>query len=251
MSPRKIVIGLLAMLLAAASWAGTAGLAHAGGPTSVLIVSPSAHRATGLYRTEPGYQDLIKAIGGDGQPSGSISEPARVDLGDDKEVRLTWMVHDVSVWRIDRIYITRSDGIWINTMTDQEGGNPLDQPGSWHRPQNDAALLAVLKSSGILTSSVAPGVDSSSQASPGAVRRSGWWFQPTIDSRRDHCRRGCAGWACAGRSRFDAPSRAGRRSRAVHAPRLAARAVPTRGRHGTKEARLAMITKLIAEPARK
>jgi hypothetical protein len=138
------------------------------GRPSVLIVTPSAHRATGLYRTEPGYQDLIKAIGGDGQPSGSISEPARVDLGDDKEVRLTWMVHDVSVWRIDRIYITRSDGIWINTMTDQEGGNPLDQPGSWHRPQNDAALLAVLKSSGILTSSVAPGVDSSSQASPGA-----------------------------------------------------------------------------------
>jgi hypothetical protein len=47
MSSRKIVIGLLTVLLAAATWAGTAGLAHAGGSTSVLVVTPSAQRATG------------------------------------------------------------------------------------------------------------------------------------------------------------------------------------------------------------
>ena len=41
MSPRKIVRGLLAALLAGAAWTGTAGLAHAGGPTSVLIVNPN------------------------------------------------------------------------------------------------------------------------------------------------------------------------------------------------------------------
>ena len=56
------------------------------------------------------------------------------------------MIHDVSVWRIDGIYITRSDGIWISTLIDQESGNLRDLPGRWHRPQNDAALLAALKS---------------------------------------------------------------------------------------------------------
>ena len=45
------------------------------------------------------------------------------------------MIHDVSVWRIDGIYITRSDGIWVNTLIDQESGNLGDQPGRWHRPQ--------------------------------------------------------------------------------------------------------------------
>ena len=76
MSPRKIVIGLLAMLLAAATWTSTAWLAHAGGPTSVFIVSPSAQRATGLYHTEPGYDELIQAIGGgDGQPRARSANP--------------------------------------------------------------------------------------------------------------------------------------------------------------------------------
>ena len=79
------------------------------------------------------------------------------------------MIHDVSVWRIDGIYITRSDGIWINTLTDQGSGNLRDQPGRWHRPSNDAALLAVLKSAGILTSNAALEGDSSPQASPAAA----------------------------------------------------------------------------------
>ena len=169
MSPRKIVIGLLAMLLAAATWTSTAGLAHAGGPTSVLMVSPSAHRATGLYHTDSRYEELIQAIG-DGQPSGSLSQPASIELDQGMEVRLTWLVHDVSVWRTDGIYITRSDGVWINTLTDLDGGSGdlFDQPSRWHRAKDDAALLAVFKSSGILTSSGAPRVDFSPQASPAA-----------------------------------------------------------------------------------
>ena len=172
MSPRKIVIGLLAMLLAGAAWTGTAGLAHAGGPTSVLISSPTVHRAAGLYYTETRYEELAQAVGGGvDQPSSSLSQPASVDLDDEMVVRLTWMIHDVSVWRIDGIYITQSDGIWISTLIDQGSGNGnlRDRPGRWHRPQNDAALLAVLKSAGILTSNAAPKGDSSPQASPAAA----------------------------------------------------------------------------------
>jgi hypothetical protein len=171
MSPRKIVRGLLGVVLAGAAWTGTAGLAHAGGPTSVLIVNPSAHRATGLYYTEAPYDELARAIGGGGdQSSGSLGKPASVDLDGPPGIRLTWMIHDVSVWRIDGIYITRSDGIWISTLIDQgSGGNLRDRPGHWHRPQNDGALLAVLKSAGILTSNAAPEGDSSPQASPAAA----------------------------------------------------------------------------------
>ncbi len=173
MSPRKIVRGLLTALLAGAAWAGTAGLAHAGGPTSVLISSPTVHRAAGLYCTETRYEELARAVGGEvDQPSSSLSQPASVDLDDEMVVRLTWMIHDVSVWRIDGIYITQSDGIWISTLIDQGSGNGnlRDRPGRWHRPQNDAALLAVLRSVGILTSNAAPKGDSSPQASPGGHR---------------------------------------------------------------------------------
>jgi hypothetical protein len=168
MSPRKIVKAVLAALLAGAAWAGTAGLAYAGGPTSVLIVNPSAHRATGLYYTEAPYDELARAIGGD-EPSGSLSKPASVDLDGQPGIRLTWMIHDVSVWRIDGIYITGSDGIWISTLIDQGSGDLRDGPGRWHRPQNDAALLAVLKSAGVLASNAAPKSDSSPQASPAAA----------------------------------------------------------------------------------
>jgi hypothetical protein len=168
MSLRKIVRGLLAALLAGAAWTGTAGLAHAGGPTSVLIVNLNDHRATGLYYTEAPYDELARAIGGH-QPSGSPSKPASVDLDGQPGIRLTWMIHDVSVWRIDGIYITRSDGIWISTLIDQESGNLRDLPGRWHRPQNDAALLAALTSSGILASNAAPESASSPQASPPAA----------------------------------------------------------------------------------
>jgi hypothetical protein len=168
MSSRKIVIGLLTVLLAAATWAGTAGLAHAGGSTSVLVVTPSAERATGLYHTDSRYQELSQAVGGgQDEHSGSLSQPASVELDQGMDVRLTWLVHDVRVWRTDGIYLTRSDGVWINTLTDLDpGGNLFDQPGRWYRPKDDAALLAVLKSSGILTSSVAPPVDSSPRALP-------------------------------------------------------------------------------------
>ena len=58
MSPRKIVRGLLLALLTGAAWAGAAGLAHAGGPTSVLLASPTVHRAAGLYYTESRYEAL-------------------------------------------------------------------------------------------------------------------------------------------------------------------------------------------------
>ena len=170
MSPRKIVRGLLLALLAGAALAGTAGSAHAGGPTSVLLASPTVHRAAGLYYTESRYEALAQALDGGGdQPPGSISQPASVDLDDEMVVRLTWMIHDMSVWRIDRVHITRSDGIWINTLIDQGSGNLLDQPGRWHRPQNDAALLEVFRSAGILTSNAAPKDDSSPQASPASA----------------------------------------------------------------------------------
>ena len=78
------------------------------------------HRAAGLYYTETRYEELAQAVGGGvDQPSSSLSQPASVDLDDEMVVRLTWMIHDVSVWRIDGIYITQSDGIWISTLIDQ------------------------------------------------------------------------------------------------------------------------------------
>jgi len=76
MSPRKIVKAVLAALLAGAAWAGTAGLAYAGGPTSVLIASPTAQRAAGLYYRVslrgacPGHRRR-------GRPARGLAQPTR------------------------------------------------------------------------------------------------------------------------------------------------------------------------------
>ena len=173
MSPRNIVRGLLAM----SCWPGLRGLVLlgwrmlAGRPACSFrarrCIAPLACTTPRLAMRSWPRPSAARSD----QPSSSLSQPASVDLDDEMVVRLTWMIHDVSVWRIDGIYITQSDGIWISTLIDQGtgNGNLRDRPGRWHRPQNDAALLAVLKSAGILTSSAAPKGDSSPQASPAAA----------------------------------------------------------------------------------
>ena len=135
MSPRKIVIGLLAMLLAAATWTSTAcpcwwadERVHCESErTARHRVVP--HRAW-LRRADPGHRWRRRPA------SGSLSQPASVELDQATEVRLTWLIHDVTVWRTDGIYITRSDGVWVNTLIDPNpGSGTFDQPAAGTGPR--------------------------------------------------------------------------------------------------------------------
>jgi hypothetical protein len=63
--------------------------------------------------------------------------------------RLTWLIHDMSIWRIDRIYSTADDGLWLETLADETGADPFARPGRWHRVADPEALTAVLTSTGL------------------------------------------------------------------------------------------------------
>ena len=146
MKLRRILLALLLALLAV----GVAPRsAYAGGPTSVLMVSPDQQQARAAYTSDSVYAALMAAVG-EGQ-TGPDAPPAGLATGGGEDVRLTWLIHDIQVWRIDRIHLTSANGMWIETVVDHSGeGRMFDVPAHWHRPADEAALAAVLSEAGLL-----------------------------------------------------------------------------------------------------
>ena len=155
MTARRLILTALALLLAAVGWSSTAGTAYAGGPTSVLLVDPSAGRAAALYHSNADYQRLVDAINAYSSDLGSADRPASVSENTNDVYRLTWLIHDMTIWRIDRIYRTADDGLWLQTVADESGGDPFAQTGRWHRVVDPGALNAVLTNAGLTDGAVA------------------------------------------------------------------------------------------------
>ena len=66
-------------------------------------------------------------------------------------MRLTWLIHDVQIWRIDHVYLTTDDGVWVKTVRDFSGdGRMFDRPAQWDRAADAAGLLAALSAAGLL-----------------------------------------------------------------------------------------------------
>jgi hypothetical protein len=146
---------LLALLLALLGVGVAPPSAYAGGPTSVLMSNPDQQRARAAYNGDPVYETLTAAIG-EGR-TGPNAAPAGLAAGGGEDVRLTWLIHDMQVWRIDRIHLTSADGMWIETVVDVSGESRIfEMPAHWHRPADEAALAAVLAVAGLLGDSGAP-----------------------------------------------------------------------------------------------
>ncbi len=107
--------------------------AQAGGPTSVLLSAPPTVVAFGY--NDPRYDELVKLTElTPGKPSGE--HPSG------RFVRATWLIHDMSVWRIDVIYPDAPGGPWIATedlMSDTKPAKP-----TWHRATDPVKLLKLL-----------------------------------------------------------------------------------------------------------
>jgi hypothetical protein len=123
--------------------------AHAGGPTSVLMVNPNTEEARAAYYSDSAYSALAAAVG-EGQ-TGPAAPPPGLARDGGEDVRLTWLVHDMQIWRIDRIHLTSADGMWIETVVDHTGGGQmLERPAHWHRAADTDGLLAALSAAGLL-----------------------------------------------------------------------------------------------------
>ncbi len=139
---RLIVLGTTAlvglMLLPATA-------AHAGGPTSVLVVDHDGRHAAGALTGSPAYDSLARALDIETPPNG---QPRPADSFMDSSIRLTWLIHDVQAWRVDALAIEGSD-VWVSTLM-MPGGETLfsgagEPPEAvWHRPANTALLLKAL-----------------------------------------------------------------------------------------------------------
>ena len=154
---RRILLVLLTALLGLIGWAGTAGSAYAGGPTSVLLVNTDRARVHALYLTDAAYDRLAAAVG---DADGASTPPPGVAEGVKDQVKLTWLIHDVTVWRLDRLVLTRNDGIWIETALKLPED---DNIGRWHRAHDDQALTALLSAAGLLGKQAQPPGDSPRQ----------------------------------------------------------------------------------------
>lgn len=157
MKVRRLTL-VLTILVAPMLWALSSLPASAGGPTSVLMASPDAGRAAALYHTDAEYQRLVDLLQAYGPAVGETTEPVGVRSTAHESVRLTWLIHDMSIWRIDRVYSTK-DGLWVQTTTDPNGGDPFAQPGRWHQPADQKALTAILAGARLLGGPVIDATD--------------------------------------------------------------------------------------------
>ncbi|MDT7840766.1 hypothetical protein [Streptomyces justiciae] len=124
---------------------GSAGSAAAGGPTSVLIVSPESAETASLYYSDREYGTLERLLGEPG--AGSAGKPPEADLIAGPQINVTWMVHDVSPWRVDRVYpATDSEAVWIHTAANLDASTN----GTWHRAQQPKVLRDLLKDLGVM-----------------------------------------------------------------------------------------------------
>lgn len=119
--------------------------ASAGGPTSVLIVNHDGFRAAGALTGSRAYEDLSRALDTMNPPVGEATPPGGFM---DANIRLTWMIHDVTPWRIDAVTID-GDEVWVSTTMTPEGGGG-DQGGTRHKAKDADLLIATLGALGIL-----------------------------------------------------------------------------------------------------
>ncbi|MET9555702.1 hypothetical protein [Streptomyces sp. NPDC006645] len=132
--------------------------AVAGGPTSVLVTSPESAETASLYFSDEEYEALAKQL--DGQEMGKLPEgrkerPASLDSAvGSRQINVTWLVHDVQPWRLDRVYPSADPRtVWIHTSTDLR-----TEAGVWHKAKQPAALRALLTKIGVMGEKAGQGV---------------------------------------------------------------------------------------------
>jgi len=128
-----------------------AGPASAGGPTSVLLVVPGTGQTASLYTGAADYEALAALVGAFETPgvAGTVDPPwTSHDVG--TGVTLTWLIHDVQVWRVDRVYLGADGGPWISTQSvTGESGTIWDSPPVWHAAARGKELAALLDRLGV------------------------------------------------------------------------------------------------------
>lgn len=125
------------------------GPAAAGGPTSALLSVPGEGKTASLYYTDPEYDALAGLVGINSETgTGEVDRSGR-DHDNGPGVTVTWLIHDVSPWRVDHIYPEGDGAPWIATQVAGEGETIWDSPVVWHQPESGAELMVLLDKLGV------------------------------------------------------------------------------------------------------
>jgi len=122
--------------------------AVAGGPTSVLLANYETSRSAAALNGSSAYSEL-QSILGDENPPASTSMPPDGVKESGPHVRLVWLIHDVSPWRIDNVHVVGAD-VWVETYVDTAGTDPYAASPIWHQPARGADLITNLTGLGVL-----------------------------------------------------------------------------------------------------
>ncbi|MFI5754312.1 hypothetical protein [Streptomyces sp. NPDC051569] len=148
----------VAVVVLALAW-GFAPSAVAGGPTSVLITSPESGEAAALYSSAEEYAELAEQLGTPetlpARGSGQRERPPSLDSAiGSRQITVTWMLHDVQPWRLDRVYPSADTSVlWIFTT---QRSSPQDD--TWHKAEQPAVLRALLGRLGLMGEKTGSGV---------------------------------------------------------------------------------------------
>jgi hypothetical protein len=124
------------------------GPASAGGPTSALLSVPGRGETASLYYTDPEYDALADLVG-QGTSTGTVDKSG-VGHANGPGVTVTWLIHDVTPWRVDHIYLEGQGAPWIATQVMVgRSGTIWDSPVVWHQPESGAELNALLERLGV------------------------------------------------------------------------------------------------------
>ncbi|MGH8964759.1 MAG: hypothetical protein ACRDXB_05445 [Actinomycetes bacterium] len=157
----------LVVLTAALLSVLVAGPAAAGGPTSALLVVPGTGQTASLYTGDPDYEALAGLVGAfepDGA-AGTVDESGATH-GSGPGVTVTWLIHDVQVWRIDRIFADAQGGPWISTQLVAPGS--ADPQPVWHTATDGPALTRLLDRLGLSAPAAFPDTSGALTEQPAA-----------------------------------------------------------------------------------
>ena len=132
------------LLVVVSAWVAVP--AQAGGPTSVLLSAPAIRTVAATGYGDAKYDALMDAVGMQAK-----NHPGwKADEGYGPVVRATWLIHDMSVWRLDLIYPDAEGGPWVATFENSATGEMPDKP-VWHPAADGQALTKVLDEFGLLS----------------------------------------------------------------------------------------------------
>ena len=134
------------LVVVSLTWSGPAA---AGGPTSALLSVPGEGKTASLYYTDPEYDALARLVGVEGGAGAGAADQSGTGHATGPGVTVTWLVHDVMPWRVDRIYPDGDGAPWIATQVAGESGSIWDSPVEWHQPASGAALTRLLDRLGV------------------------------------------------------------------------------------------------------